>query len=618
MKRQSASEPDGWAALRDAAFQVVLLTRRKEGLWALPTHERDLDAYAPEDTREYRDREKQDFGHASITVSYHALLALGSATGDWPPLLSGEALEILKGCRSTGGGYGSPGSRQYGVEPNAVPRHTATAMLSQLQFSRQAPDDLAIAIEPAARWLLDNRNPKSGWSYSWEKRPALGAQSTASSLCALCLFLDLGRARPVMARRIETAVSEAYQALISQREGPVWDGDGVPPHNQVRDSAFALRLLHLADRSGTLARVKPDDAPTPSRLIADYSLAMVSQGWPARLHAGTISFPAAIAALHLIYEARNPADIPESDLAPVLDAILADWRNGGLGYRLTGWDWQCAALLASHRAGPIAPTRARELVGRCARLRERWKRGELESSDLDHFPAEVRPALTFALTGGLGFPEPPDPGPKDSDPPPQARGSVLGFLRRVDRATEKPVSKIADWGQVIVFAIAIVGLTGGVIGGVLWTGKGKDAPEPPVISPGGTREPASPEPSPPPPPPPPRTECTAEEETTAFGILHNAIKSDLSDYMRMPEEALPMGSECRLSGGRYRIVYRLNVIGSLCDKDVLPYEASYSGAWPVQYGEVKLRRSGPNFKRLRRQKLEMRANPLAIPQCPRD
>lgn len=608
MQRSPATDRSSWSAIRDAAFQVVLLTRRKEGLWALPTHERDLDPYAPEDTREIRDREEQDFGHPSITVSFNALLALASVTDEWPPLLSAETLEVLKDCRSSGGGYGSPAPRKDGIEPNAVPRHTAMAIVLQLLFSRQSPPDIAAVVEPAVRWLLGNRNSKSGWSYSWEKRPALGYHSTVASICALCLFLDLGRARTAPLGKIETAIREAYQALLDLRENSVWDGDGVPAHNQVRDSAFALRMLLLGDRSGTLTRLMPHGAPTVTQLIANYSRDVVEGGWPARLGGGTFSVPAAISALHLIGEAGNPAGIPDGELAAARGAILADWREGGFGHRLTAWDWQCAALLSTQLAGPIPLATGRAQADRCAELRKLWRHAALQSTDLDQIAAEAKPALLFALTGGLGFSAP-------AEPPRKSARSVLGLLRRADELTAKPVDRLAAWyGAIGAVGAIIVG------GGVIWSMISNHNPPTPDRPPVPVRvKETVPTPAPPPPPPPrARTECTSAERADAFEILHRSIESDLTTYMYRPGQFLPMLGQCRLSGDRYEIIYKLDVIGSLCGRDRLRYEARYSGAWPVDGTRVQLRRIGPEFERLRRQKREMRANPFNIPTCPRE
>jgi hypothetical protein len=448
MGRARTNEEDTWAAIRDAAFQVILLTRDEEGFWSLPTHARDIDRYAPEDTREDKNRKGRLFGHPSITVSFNALVALGAILGEWPPPLSGETLEKLEDCRSTEGGFGSPGGRKDGEEPNAVPRHTAMALVMQILFDPRAPQDVASLTEKAVRWLLSKRNPNSGWSYSWEKWPALGYQSTAASICALCLFLELRDRSPGMAAEIEIAIRDAYQALVDLRDSALWDGDGVPPHNQARDAAFALRMLTLANRSGTLDRLKSDGAPSVEQLIHGYSAWVVKHGWAAQMGNTSFSVPTAISALHLILEAGNPGKLPSRELALARKAIVADWRKGHFGYRMTSWDWQCVALLSTELAGPLPLLEARRQIEKCRALRSRWLEGQLQIEDLEKLAPEARPALAFALTSGRGFSTPPDPSEQETQRPPD----LFDWLRDI---TNRYINPISIWGG----AIGLLALT---------------------------------------------------------------------------------------------------------------------------------------------------------------
>jgi len=98
--------------------------------------------------------------------------------------------------------------------------------------------------------------------------------------------------------------------------------------------------------------------------------------------------------------------------------------------------------------------------------------------------------------------------------------------------------------------------------------------------------------------------------------LDQAIQSDLPTYMHMPEKALVMHRKCGLSGSRYDIVFKLDVVGALCGKEVLHYEAYYSGAWPVDGTRVRLERVGRNFERLLKQKRDKLEHPSLIPRCP--
>jgi hypothetical protein len=448
MGRARANDDDTWAAIRDAAFQVILLTRHEEGLWSLPTHARDIDRYAPEYTREDENRKGQLFGHPSITVSFNALVALGTTIGEWPPPLSGETLEKLEECRSTEGGFGSPGSRKDGEEPNAVPRHTAMALVMQLLFDPRAPQDVASGTERAVRWLLSKRNPNSGWSYSWEKWPALGYQSTAASICALCLFLDLRGRSPGMVAELEVAIQDAYRALVDLRDSSLWDGDGVPPHNQARDAAFALRMLMLANRSGTLDRLKPSGAPSVRELIQDYSAWVVQHGWAAQIGGTGFSVPTAISALHMILEAGNPAKIPSRELALARKAILADWRGGHFGYRMTSWDWQCAALLATELAGPLPLLEARRQIEKCRGLRSRRLEGPLRIEDLEEVVPEARPAVAFALTSGRGFSTPLDPPERETQRP----QDLFDWLRDI---TNRYIDPVSIWGGAVGLLVLV-------------------------------------------------------------------------------------------------------------------------------------------------------------------
>src|SRR5688572_9444445 len=124
-----------WRQIRDVSFQVVLLTRRECGLWALPVNIHDRYAYARPGSVHARGREQARFGYPSITVTCNALMALGAAGAPVPSWLVNGVLQQIDEAQHPRGGYGSPKPDKDGaLEPVPTPRHTAMAAVTQMLF----------------------------------------------------------------------------------------------------------------------------------------------------------------------------------------------------------------------------------------------------------------------------------------------------------------------------------------------------------------------------------------------------------------------------------------------------------------------------------------------------
>ena len=306
----SSETSETWSEIRDGAFQVVLLTQRSDDFWALPARPGELhDTWAPPGSRDHKVRSAELFGHPSITVSFNALTAIAAASGSAPQWAVPPVLRAIDTFRAYDGGYGTPVRRMNQVEINSVPRHTAMAAVAHLLFSpRGEPADLSAYLEPSIKWLLDSQRSKGGWPYERGGRPALGYLSTASALCALCLFLDLGYAALPLAKSIRVAVSKGYAELVNQGSRGIWKGDGTPPHSQIVNSTFALRLLHLANRSGTLVGLTAGSDGL-DELVARFAEHKREDGWPEMAGTGAADPVTSLSALHLMLEAGNPAGL---------------------------------------------------------------------------------------------------------------------------------------------------------------------------------------------------------------------------------------------------------------------------------------------------------------------
>jgi hypothetical protein len=279
------------------------------------------------------------------------------------------------------------------------------AALAHLRFSRGGHDEaLARHLEPTIKWLLENQLIQGGWPYDWTNPPhAIGFLSTASSICSLCLFMDLGQSSKRLQSQIRSAVRKGYDGLLRAQRQAIWNGDGAPDIYQILDSAFALRLLRLADRNGTLSALKTPNQLSTDDLVVAYCANALADGWPDNVAHSHSSAVTSLSALQLVLESGNPAGLAASFLSTVEATILAAWDNGSLSKRLTAWDWQCLAILGSIMAGPLPERSASSILERSERIRRKWLHGTLQSRDIKDLNENAKAVLIFALTSGEGF-----------------------------------------------------------------------------------------------------------------------------------------------------------------------------------------------------------------------
>jgi hypothetical protein len=385
---------------------MVLLTQRADNFWAIPTTRDEVGkTSAPEGTPDAAIHKEERFGYASITVTFNALAALAAASGSPAAWSTPDALRAIESHRGKHGGYGTPIGRKDGNEHNAVPRHTAMAIVSHLVFSSEIRSALGAHLSSPVEWLLKNQLRQGGWPYDRsDPSSSLGFLTTASAICALCLFLDHESGKGRLSHSAKRAIAKGYDRLIAERHSGVWDGDGSTPDSQIDNAAFALRLLCLADRAGTLSSLTSERSCPVRQLVAEFSRTVAKGGWPERIGARTVSPPASISALQVVLQTGNPGGLEAGKLSAVEQTILSSWKRGELPLAMEAWDWQCLALLASAKAGPM-PTAAQQLGrSRCARIRSRWLSGTIRRSDLKHFQGDVRISLEFALTKGGTLP----------------------------------------------------------------------------------------------------------------------------------------------------------------------------------------------------------------------
>lgn len=400
-------ERNRWSEIRDAAYTVVLLTCRSDGFWALPTTQAEIHStYSVPGTLEDSIRRADEFGSPSITVSYNALSALTAVLGEIPRSAANRTLAQIDTHRGMHGGYGTPTPRMNQWEVNAVPRHTAMAVISHLSFaSGEAPAALRKHLEPSIRWLLDNQLKTGGWPYDWTNPPhALGFLSTASSICALRLYLDL---LDVDDRRLITqansAISRGLVALAKEQKHGVWSGDGSPSDKQVLDSAFALSLLLKANVEGKLNGLAPDLPDIMDAMVSSFSQGVLKDGWPKSAGEKVPNIAASISALALTMEAGNSGMTPPETFASVETFLISSWNRDEYSSNLTAWDWQCLAALAARIVGPLNRSKAASIENSCQRLRSKWVRGSLTAKDIAGTDDKIRDVVTFTLSRGAGF-----------------------------------------------------------------------------------------------------------------------------------------------------------------------------------------------------------------------
>lgn len=406
----SQSEAANWIEIRDAAFVVVALTRRKTGLWCLPTSPDELNVlYAPSGTREFKIRQLDDFGNASITVTLKALWSLASAVGTNPPFHS-ETLEALRAHREPGGGYGSAAFRKDGQATiNPVARHTASALLLRLAWEEVRTSTLSVAeLEKTFAWLLDNMLPDGGWAYDKNQpQSGMGMSSTASSIAALCRYIDMvpDIAGPHGSARISdgySAVRKAYQALIQRADRGTWRGanDGVPFDRHVVDSAFCIGLLLDADKNGTLREAIGAELPGPETLLADFVASGTDDGWPASIDDKVGSVSATISALDLISSGRGSESDHLTKIRRAEDQVLTAWTHGRLEQTLRMWDWACLLTYASRKGGPLQEFDRDRHLKTVSAIRLAWEDNSLSTKHISLVTKRIRPTVKYSLTQG--------------------------------------------------------------------------------------------------------------------------------------------------------------------------------------------------------------------------
>jgi hypothetical protein len=404
---EARSTEPSWTAIQEAALQVVLLSRREDGFWPLPTTLSEVsETYADVGTLEHKLRSANKFGSPSITVSFNALAALKAGLGEVPRETADLTLRQIDSHRGAHGGYGTPVPRMGKTEVNAVPRHTAMAIMAHLEFNRtRSLENLRLHVEPSIDWLLLNQLKAGGWPYDRTSgREMLGYVSTASSICAFQTYLDMFEDTARSKRkRIITAISKALVALAKAQKGGIWNGDGSPPDNQVRDAAFALRLLLKGDKEGLVVKSLPDFLATIDEMIVRFSSIVVAGGWPKRPHESASDFAATVSALFVIQEAGNPAKIEQEKLLAFEATLLENWQDSDVAPLLTAWNWQCLSILASRFAGPITGTRAEQLRANCGNIIEKSLKQKLRRRDFLTLDKRAAATASFALAGSDGF-----------------------------------------------------------------------------------------------------------------------------------------------------------------------------------------------------------------------
>jgi hypothetical protein len=400
---EALSMEAAWTAIQEAALQVVLLSRREDGFWPLPTTVSEVsETYADVGTLEHKLRSANKFGSPSITVSFNALSALKAGLGEVPREIADHTLRQIDSHRGAHGGYGTPVPRMGQTEVNAVPRHTAMAIVAHLEFNRtRSLENLRLHLEPSIDWLLLNQLKTGGWPYDRTSgREMLGYVSTASTICAFQTYLDMFEdAAKSKHKRLITAISKALVALAKAQKGGVWNGDGSPPENQVRDAAFALRLLLRANKEGLVAKSLPDFLATIDEMVIRFSSIVVAGGWPKRPLESASDFPATVSALFVIQVSGNPAKIEQEKLLAFEATLLENWQDSDVAPLLTAWNWQCLAILASRFTGPITGKRAELLRANCGNIIEKSHKQKLRQSDFLTLDERAAATASFALAG---------------------------------------------------------------------------------------------------------------------------------------------------------------------------------------------------------------------------
>lgn len=395
-----------WQQIRDLSYQIVRLTQRQDFFWGLPTTESEIHhTFAPAGSTENVERKKEKFGHPSITVSYRALTALVPALEQGASKITSATLKAILSHRAPEGGYGSPYSRRDDVEINAVPRHTAMGLLSALVFAPKFGFPIARdKVVQSVIWLLGTRSRKSGWPYDHKsKSPEFGFLSTSSSIAALCLYLDHFLDCPSDQKaKIEVAIVEAFAALELKQNNGAWTGDGIPIEYQIRDSAFAIQLMYLADRNGRLSGLIDGGRGKIGSLLQHFVEIALRDGWAATVGENVANPQATVSGLEAISSSDGFVTIEASTLLKFENLILSAWKEGRLSASMTGWDWQCLLTLATSKVGPIKENDVQNIDKKILWAEDLARNAKFFMNDLNQFDTRIRKVVEFVLASGGG------------------------------------------------------------------------------------------------------------------------------------------------------------------------------------------------------------------------
>ncbi len=397
-----------WKEIRNSALTIVFLTRRRDGFLGLPVNWIELtQTYAPSESDQDAERREEStlggkFGHASITVTFNGLSAIESAAGKIPLKICNDALNGIATHRGTSGGYGFPKPRHGVHEISAVPRHTGMAIIARIEYDgNRRSAELFEELSLSASWLLKCTLPTGGWPFNFDPAErTIGFQSTAASICALCLFYRGYSDKKSRERsRASAAVAKALLGLKGSQKSGFWSGDGVPNGNEARDSAFALRLLVLGYQASP-DLFGADGGDTLRQMLDCYFEQNLGNGWPVNATNPRWDLGASIGGLSLFQSLTTDASNYESLVIATETEIIRLWQTKGLFDRLHSWDWQSLALVSGKKVGPIDSSVLSLIELETKKLRDTASAMKLKQNDLLKLHVNIKKPAIFCLTKG--------------------------------------------------------------------------------------------------------------------------------------------------------------------------------------------------------------------------
>jgi hypothetical protein len=420
-----------WKRVQGAALSVVALSQRDEDpserLWYLPTSLfEELQTLAPPGSVEAKardevhvDRAYRRFGYPSITVSWKALAAIATATSA-RPAAAREVIRGLKEFQSPDGAYGSKVPRQHGHTINECARHTAMALLIQMDFGEdQTPASLIARFERPISWLLGPAAlPEGGWAFEQSVRSqqeGLGGTSTVACIMALSRFAAICGPATLKAKGvyelIQEQVSKSLRALAAHRTSSgTWDlrNEGLPTETRVAESAYIVSGIRYAVRAGALASLD-EEAPEILRDMQEGLLQVglpLERGWPAEAAGLSVSPSATICALHALSDLKpHNLDTKERQLVAAAETrLLEELGRDNIWEFLRTWDWATLAELSSARVGPIGLSEWSKLYSTIVSVKQAKDASRLSRAVLRRLPMAARMAARYCLTRGLSIP----------------------------------------------------------------------------------------------------------------------------------------------------------------------------------------------------------------------